>query len=64
VDDDKKHGEETALIRRAKEIFREHGWPDLDKFRKHKCMEAVTAATKSFRAVLVSGIPNHNRQPR
>ena len=25
-------------------IFREHGWPDLERFRKQECLRAVEAA--------------------
>lgn len=37
-----KPDDSAAMLARAKEIYGEHGWPDLDRYRKEECMEAVT----------------------
>jgi hypothetical protein len=32
------------MISMLQEIYREHGWPDLDRYRKRECLEAVQEA--------------------
>ncbi|OHW94369.1 hypothetical protein CSPAE12_06992 [Colletotrichum incanum] len=34
-----------GLIERVQAIYRHHGWPDLENFRKHDCLEALKKAT-------------------
>jgi hypothetical protein len=34
----------SGLLRLVQDIYREHGWPDLGKYRKQECLEAVQTA--------------------
>lgn len=33
-----------ALVEMLRGIYREHGWPDIEQYRKAECMEAVRRA--------------------
>jgi hypothetical protein len=32
---------EAGKIATVQDIFREHGWPDLEKYRKRECLEEL-----------------------
>jgi hypothetical protein len=35
--------DEEPMVRAVQTVYREHGWPDLERFRKHECLRAVEA---------------------
>ncbi|OAX82109.1 hypothetical protein ACJ72_03544 [Emergomyces africanus] len=37
------HGND-GMIETFQKIYREHGWPDLERYRKRECMEAIRIA--------------------
>ncbi|GJD00227.1 alpha beta hydrolase fold protein [Colletotrichum higginsianum] len=41
-----QHPNPEGLIARLQETFRSHGWPELESFCKHDCLEAVEAIVK------------------
>jgi len=42
--DEHLNAEEAAGVLAVQAIYREHGWPDLERFRKQECLRAVEAA--------------------
>jgi len=42
--DEHSSEDEAAAMLAVQAIFREHGWPDLERFRKQECLRAVEAA--------------------
>jgi hypothetical protein len=40
----KKGGDDVGMISMVKDIYRQHGWPDLAAYRKTECLEAVRKA--------------------
>ncbi len=45
VDSCIRHGHDTAgMIPMLRDIYHEHGWPDLDRYDMSKCLKAVRAA--------------------
>ena len=36
--------EAEGIIDLLKGVYREHGWPDLDRYRKSECLKAVRRA--------------------
>ncbi|KAK6221651.1 hypothetical protein QIS74_04523 [Colletotrichum tabaci] len=43
-----QHPNSEGLIERLQETYRSHGWPELESFCKHKCLEAVEAIVKQY----------------
>lgn len=42
------YGEESEkMVEMVQEIYREHGWPGLERYRKRQCLQAVKTALKS-----------------
>lgn len=39
-------GDDDGMVPMVQDIYREHGWPDLQRYRKRECLEAVRAALK------------------
>ncbi len=35
---------DKGMVPMVQDIYRAHGWPDLDRYRKKECLEAVQAA--------------------
>lgn len=33
-----------GMVAMLQDIYREHGWPDLERYRKRECLEAVQTA--------------------
>jgi hypothetical protein len=45
LDADSIYGpDEEGLIPMLQDIYRQHGWPDLERYRKRECLQAVQAA--------------------
>ena len=40
--------EDAAVIARVQEIYRVHGWLDLEQYEKEKCLQSVMAVTKDL----------------
>ena len=38
----------NSQVDRLRQIYRNHGWPDLERYRKKECMEAVGTAMKEI----------------
>lgn len=51
----------AAMIARAKEIYYEHGWPDLSRYRKEECIKAVARCSKERERIQCSFI-NHTME--
>lgn len=43
-----QHPNSEGLIERIQETYRSHGWPELESFCKHECLEAVEAIVKQY----------------
>jgi hypothetical protein len=39
---------QEGMIPMVQGIYREHGWPSLEQYRKRECLEAVNAALKKW----------------
>lgn len=48
--DEYKEGDDFSdgiiLLRSAREIYQEHGWPDLSVYKKSECLDAITSTIK------------------
>lgn len=40
--------EPAAIFPKVREIFQQHGWPDLTQYRKEECIRAVEEEWESF----------------